>query len=96
VAEPDWTEVRESETWPVLIEATFVDSYGTAEMGDFAEWMTQLAAPGPSRRLTHFHDRRITFAFPVDADPATVQWWVELAQHQTEAFAAVLVLTDTN
>jgi hypothetical protein len=87
--------MRESETWPVRIEATFVDSYGTTDMGEFAEWLTQLDAPGPTRRLTHFKDRVITFAFPADSDPATVQWWVEMAQLQTDAFATVLVLTGT-
>jgi hypothetical protein len=64
--------MRESDTWPVRIEATFVDSYGTTDMGEFAEWLTQ-----------------------VDADPATVQWWVEMAQLQTDAFATVLVVAGT-
>jgi hypothetical protein len=72
VVEPDWTQMRESEAWPVRIEATFVDSYGTTEMNDFAEWLDQLDAPGPTRRLTHFRDRVMTFAFPADADPAAV------------------------
>jgi len=95
VVEPDWTQMRESEAWPVRIEAAFVDSYGTTDMNDFAEWLNQLDAPGPTRLLTHFRDRVMTFAFPVDADPAAIRWWVEMAQLQPDAFATVLVIADT-
>ena len=60
-------------------------------MNDFAEWLNQLDAPGPTRLVTHFRDRVMTFAIRLDADPAAIRWWVEMAQLQAEAFATVLV-----
>jgi hypothetical protein len=83
-AEPasDWSLARASESWPIRIKASFRPDLTTDDMGEFADWLEGVEAPGPCRRLTHFQNKVLAVSFPDDGDPGTIDWWLQFLSAQ--------------
>lgn len=71
---PDWSLMRASEAWPIRITASFQPDLTTDDMGEFADWLEGVEAPGPCRRLTHFQNKVLAVSFPDNIDQHTVDW----------------------